>query len=110
MRSGALDFIQKPFSYQVLLQRIQQAIEKDRKDRTREAKRAEYRSRFDLLTRRERQVMHLVVEGKANKQIASQLGLSQKTIELHRSHVMKKLRAESLPGLVRIAMAMDVQG
>ena len=103
MKAGAEDFIEKPYSDQLLLDRIQQVIRVDAERRREARRRNEAHERYGLLTARERQVMDLVVDGRANKQIASQLNLSQKTIEVHRSQVMKKLQVQNVPDLVRIA-------
>jgi len=104
MKAGALDFIEKPFSDQLLLDRIRRAIEKDTEFRRTHSQQAEVAARLALLTPREREVMDLVIAGKANKVIASELGLSPKTIEVHRAHVMKKMQVESLADLVRLGM------
>jgi len=103
MKSGALDFIQKPFRDQDLLDRIHQALERD--DRSREDNRetAELRGRAARLTARETEVMHRVVKGQANKVIALDLGVSQRTVEIHRARVMQKMGARSLADLVRMA-------
>jgi FixJ family two-component response regulator len=105
LKTGAVDFIQKPiFSDQLLLDRIRQAIETDRQTRDLEAQRAEVAARVAQLTTRERQVMELVVAGKPNKLIAADLGLSPKTVEVHRANVMKKMAADSLAELVRLQL------
>jgi FixJ family two-component response regulator len=104
MKAGALDFIEKPFSDQLLLDRIRRAIEKDAEFRRVNSQRAEVAARLAGLTPREREVMDLVIAGKANKVIASELGLSPKTVEVHRAHVMKKMRVDSLADLVRVGM------
>lgn len=104
MKAGALDFIEKPFSDQLLLDRIRRAIEKDTESRRANSQRAEVAARLAQLTPREREVMDLVIAGKANKVIASELGLSPKTVEVHRAHVMKKMQVDSLADLVRLGM------
>jgi two-component system response regulator FixJ len=105
LKTGAVDFIQKPiFSDQLLLERIRQAIETDRQTRDLETQRAEVAARIAQLTIRERQVMELVVAGKPNKLIAADLGLSPKTVEVHRANVMKKMEADSLAELVRLQL------
>ena len=104
MKAGALDFIEKPFSDQLLLDRIRRAIEKDVEFRQAHSERAEVAARLAQLTPREREVMDLVITGKANKVIASELGLSPKTVEVHRAHVMKKMQVDSLAELVRLGM------
>ena len=101
LKGGAIDFLQKPYEPDVLLVRIAEALAKDA--RTREAKEqaAEVETRLSQLTPRERQVMSLVIEGKANKVIAVDLGISERTVELHRGRVMQKLGARSVPDLIR---------
>lgn len=98
-----MEFLPKPFRDQELLDAIQQALERDRKSREQRAEVAVLRSRFDLLTPREREVMPLVVAGLLNKQIAAELGSSETTVKIHKHHVMEKMRAGSLAELVRIA-------
>lgn len=107
MKSGALDFIEKPFSDQALLDRIQQAIEQDARTRKQHRFRRDALRQIEVLTPREREVMDLVVGGLPNKKIASELSVSEKTVEVHRAHVMKKLSAPSLADLVRLALAAE---
>ncbi|MBT7443574.1 MAG: response regulator transcription factor [Methylococcales bacterium] len=104
MQSGAFDFIEKPFNHQLLLDSIHRALEQDSIQRGEQAERAEVASRLALLTPREHEVMGMVVEGQPNKVIASQLGVSAKTVEAHRAKVMEKMQARSLPQLVRMAI------
>jgi len=104
IQSGAVDFMQKPFSDQALLDRVQQVIEQDRKNRRLLQGRNEILERIASLTPREREVMEMVAEGKPNKVIAIDLGVSERTVEIHRARVMKKMEAESLPHLVRMTM------
>ena len=104
MRAGAVDFLQKPFSEQALLDRIHQAIEQDANGRALLGRRDAIVERIASLTPRERQVMEMVVDGVANKVIAIDLGGSERTVEIHRARVMKKTGAESLPHLVRLAI------
>jgi FixJ family two-component response regulator len=104
LKAGAMDFIEKPFSDQLLLDRILRAIEVDAQSRRVRSEQAEVAARLGQLTPRERQVMDLVIAGKANKVIASELGLSPKTVEVHRAHVMKKMQVASLADLVRLGM------
>jgi two-component system response regulator FixJ len=106
MRAGAIDFLQKPFDDQELLDTIQRAIRRDSDSRESLSAREALLERQELLTNREREVMALVVAGHANKVIASDLSVSERTVEIHRSRVMKKMEAESLPHLVRMAMAL----
>lgn len=102
MKSGALDFIQKPFRDQDLLDRIHQALEKDEESREDNRELSETRNRIARLTARETEVMHRVVQGQANKVIALDLGVSQRTVEIHRARVMQKMGARSLAELVRM--------
>ena len=107
MRAGAIDFLQKPFDDQELLDTIQGAIRLDKEARLSLVDHEKQIERYESLTSREREVMALVVEGHANKVIAIDLGVSERTVEIHRSRVMKKMEANSLPHLVRIALALS---
>jgi FixJ family two-component response regulator len=100
MKSGAVDFIQKPFRDQDLIDRINKALERERERRKVRAQEDEIRGRIALLTPREKEVMQRVVRGQANKVIAMDLGVSQRTVELHRARVMRKLKMRSLAELV----------
>ena len=102
MKRGAVDFIQKPFRDQELLDRINLALEQNRRRRDAEETKQDIAERIATLTRREREVMDMVIQGKANKVIAIDLGLSQRTVEVHRSHVMDKMKARTLAELVRM--------
>jgi len=104
LKAGAVDFIEKPYSDQILLDRVRDAIDRDREQRRIASKRAAIAAQVAQLTPREREVMQLVVAGKANKVIASELGLSQKTVEVHRARVMRKMHADSVAQLVQLAM------
>jgi two-component system, LuxR family, response regulator FixJ len=104
MQSGAMDFIQKPFRDQDLLDRINQGLEKDAAMRASIKELNSIRERLASLTPREREVMDLVVHGKANKVIAGDLDLSQRTVEIHRARVMEKMQAASLAHLVRMVI------
>ncbi len=104
VKAGAVDFIEKPFSDQLLLDRVRQALEIDRQEREIRLRREEACRRLEALTAREREVLSLVVAGKANKEIAADLGLSPKTVEVHRAHVMSKMAVDSLAELIRVAI------
>lgn len=103
MKAGAVDFLPKPFRDQELLDAINKAVERDRTHRARQTHLHEFQKRFDELTPRERDVMLLVIQGLLNKQIASELGASETTVKIHRAQVMRKMQADSLPDLVRMA-------
>ena len=103
MKAGAVEFLTKPVRDQDLLDAIQLAIAKDRARRDEVRTLARYRADFDTLTPRERAVMMLIVVGRLNKQIAAELALSEATVKVHRSNVMRKMRVRSLAELVRIA-------
>jgi RNA polymerase sigma factor (sigma-70 family) len=104
VQAGAFDFVEKPFNDQDLLDRIQRAIAHDAGQRGKEAQRSQLKALFASLTPREREVLDLVVEGLSNKAIANALGLSAKTVEVHRAKVMEKLHARSISDLVKMAM------
>ena len=107
MQHGAVDFIQKPFRDQDLIDRINQALEKDRDNRAGLKERDAIRRRMQQLTPREREVLDLVTQGKANKVIAGDLNVSQRTVEIHRARVMEKMGASSLAHLVRMVIEAD---
>jgi FixJ family two-component response regulator len=106
MKAGAVEFLTKPFRDQVLLEAISVAIKRDRENRRDRAEIAEYRARYELLTQREREVLKHVVEGLLNKQIAAKLGTSEFTIKIHRKGVMQKMKAGSVPELVRMTQKL----
>jgi FixJ family two-component response regulator len=109
MKDGAFEFIQKPFRDQDLLDRINHAIQQDAESRSTLARRAEVLRRLESLTPRERQVMAMVVEGTANKVIAIDLNLSERTVEIHRAKVMEKMGARSVAHLVKLEMSANFE-
>jgi len=109
MKGGALEFLTKPFADRDLLDAIQRAVKRDRVARQQQAKMRELRSRYQSLTPREREVMERVVSGLLNKQIAAELGTSEITVKVHRRQVMQKMRADSLPDLVRMSEALGIR-
>jgi len=109
MKAGAVEFLTKPFRDQDLLDAVRSGIQLDRQGRKERAELAELRDGLRQLTPREREVMSLVVAGLLNKQIALRLGTSEKTIKIHRSHVMQKMRADSLADLVRMSQKLGME-
>jgi FixJ family two-component response regulator len=113
MKAGAVDFLTKPVDEQDLLNAIQQAIERDRRTRQQQADIHDLRDRYQSLTSREQEVMHQVISGLLNKQIAAELKITEDPVKFHRGHIMRKMRAGSLADLVRMAEALvsaDSQG
>src|SRR5712692_2214693 len=108
IKDGAVDFLAKPFSQQDLIAAVDAAIDRDRQARAERAERARLQQRYALLTPREREVLPLVVSGLLNKQAASELGISEVTLQIHRGKIMQKMKAESLAELVRMAGTLGI--
>jgi FixJ family two-component response regulator len=109
MKAGAVDFLAKPFRDQDLLDAVTAAIQRDEKRREQEKRLADLKAHFSSLTSREREILALVASGLMSKQIAGQIGLSEITVKVHRSHIMKKMGARSVADLVRMAEALGVK-
>jgi FixJ family two-component response regulator len=110
MKAGAVEFLTKPFRDQDLLDAVAVALERDRARREGERRLDELRARLDTLTPREREVLHLVITGRLNKQIAGELGVSEMTVKIHRRHMMRKMQASRIVELVRMADELGLSG
>jgi FixJ family two-component response regulator len=108
MKAGAVEFLTKPFRDQVLLDAIRQAIGRDQLARRQHARDLDFRRRYESLGPREREVFKCVVSGMLNKQIADELGATERTIKFHRGHIMQKMQVKSVAELVRIAEALGI--
>jgi FixJ family two-component response regulator len=109
MKAGAVEFLTKPVDEQELLQAIQEAVERDRRTRQQHAEASELRERYQSLTPREQEVMQRVISGMLNKQIAAELNITEDTVKFHRGHIMRKMRADSLADLVRMARDLGIR-
>ncbi len=107
LKAGAVDFLEKPYSVDSLLKAVREALDREGRRTRQERERGDLRSRLDLLSRREREVMELMVMGHPNKLIASALGISARTVENHRAKVMEKMECESLPALIHLTLGQD---
>lgn len=107
MRAGAVDFLQKPFNDDELIRRVQKALAQDARQRAQLGARAELRRRYDSLTPREREIAERLVAGEANKAVAIDLGLSERTVEVHRAHIMDKMDARGLAQLVQMLIRLQ---
>ncbi len=109
MKAGAIEFLTKPVDEEDLLRAIQEAIERDRRTRQQHAEMHDVQSRYETLTAREREVMQQVISGLLNKQVAAELNITEFTVKVHRGQVMRKMRADSLAHLVRMAESLGIR-
>jgi FixJ family two-component response regulator len=109
MKAGAVEFLTKPIDEQDLFRAIQEAIERARRTRQQDAEMRELRDQYESLTAREQEVMQQVILGRLNKQIAAELNISEDTVKFHRGHIMRKMRADSLADLVRMAENLGIR-
>jgi two-component system, LuxR family, response regulator FixJ len=109
MRAGAVDFLQKPFKDDELIRRVQKALEQDARLREQLSSLGQVRSRYESLTPREREIAERLAAGDANKAVAIDLGLSERTVELHRAHVMQKMGARGLAQLVQMMLQLKAE-
>jgi len=107
VKAGAIDFIEKPFNDQVLLDSVHRAIQMDAKQRGEASRLSDIRERFNQLTPREREVLNLVIAGRRNKNISQELGITLSTVEAHRARVMEKMEADSLSHLMRMMLSLE---
>lgn len=111
IKNGAIDFLQKPFRDEDLLDAVRRAIQLNREQKKLHKEKAYIREKFSQLSNREHEIMTMVVSGQSNKNIANALSITEKTVEFHRAHLMRKLQAENLPALVRMALrAQEILG
>jgi FixJ family two-component response regulator len=110
MKAGAVDFLTKPFRDQEIVDAVMAALQQDRKRRSEEKSNSELRARFASLTRRERQIMGFVTGGLMNKQVAARIGISERTVKIHRGNLMRKMQAKSLAELVVMAQIVGIRG
>ncbi len=108
MKAGAVQFLTKPVDEQELLQAIEEAVERDRRTRQQQVEMSELRDRYESLTGREQEVMQKVISGMLNKQIAADLKITEDTVKFHRGHIMRKMNADSLANLVRMAKDLAI--